>query len=209
MASHDYAKRKPKKRPKKPAVSRWVMILTLVVSMAFVGTLVMLSQQPDDAEVSTKVGTKDGTKASTSAAEKTTPPSPASPTKAIKIAPKNTAKPAAQKDTFDFYTLLPDSEVIPVPVEAYISTPKDPQKKTNILLQAGSFRKQVDANRLRAKLILLNLDNVVAEKTVSNSGSVWFRVRIGPFSSRSTLNKAEDILAQQGIESIRVKKSAN
>jgi cell division protein FtsN len=53
------------------------------------------------------------------------------------------------------------------------------------------------------------MDNVVAEKTVSSSGSVWFRVRIGPFSNRSTLNKAEDILAQQGIESIRINKSAN
>ena len=109
----------------------------------------------------------------------------------------------------DFYTLLPDSEVTPTQVDAYISTPKDPKKKTNTLLQAGSFRKMKDANRLRARLVLLNMDNVVAEKTVSSSGSVWFRVRIGPFSNRSTLNKAEDILAQQGIESIRINKSAN
>jgi cell division protein FtsN len=52
------------------------------------------------------------------------------------------------------------------------------------------------------------MNNVVAEKTVSSSGSVWYRVRIGPFSSRSTLNKAEDILAQQGIQSLQIKKKA-
>jgi len=195
MAPHDYAKRKPKKQ-RKPAVSRGVMLLTLVVSIAFLAALLMLSKQPDDAKASTVVS------------EKT------NPTKTVKVVPKNKGKAAnkkgvsEQKDSFDFYTLLPDSEVTPVKVDAYISTPKDPNKKTNTLLQAGSFRKLSDANRLRARLVLLNMNNVVAEKTVSSSGSVWFRVRIGPFSNRSTLNKAEDILAQQGIESIRINKSA-
>ena len=195
MAPHDYAKRKPKKQRKR-AVSRGVMLLTLVVSIAFLAALLMLSKQPDDAKASNAVSEK------------------INPTKAVKVVPKNKGKAAnkkgvsAQKDSFDFYTLLPDSEVTPVKVDAYISTPKDPNKKTNTLLQAGSFRKLSDANRLRARLVLLNMNNVVAEKTVSSSGSVWFRVRIGPFSNRSTLNKAEDILAQQGIESIRINKSA-
>ena len=191
MAPHDYAKRKPKKQ-RKPAVSRGVMLLTLVVSIAFLAGLLMLSQQPDDA------------KASTAVSEKT------NPTKAVKVTPKNNSKAASnQNDSFDFYTLLPDSEVTPVQVDAYISTPKDPNKKTDTVLQAGSFRKLADANRLRAKLILLNMSNVVTEKTVSSSGSIWYRVRVGPFSSRSTLNKAEDILAQQGIQSLQIKKKAN
>ena len=197
MAPHDYAKRKPKKKPRKPAVSGWVMLFTLIVSMAFLAALVVLSQQPDD------------TNASIVVSEKITP------SEAIKLAPKNINKALDKKgviepkDSFDFYTLLPDSEVTPVQVDAYISTPKDPQKKTNIILQAGSFRKLAEANRLRAELILINMNNVVVEKTVSSTGSVWYRVRIGPFSNRSTLNKAEDLLAQQSIESIRISKSAN
>jgi cell division protein FtsN len=197
MAPHDYANKKPNKEQRKPAVSGWVMLFTLVVTIAFLATLVMLSHQPDD------------TAATNLVAEKT------AATETIKVAPKPISKAAdkkqvsEQKDNFDFYTLLPDSEVTPVEVEAYISTPKDPSKKTTTLLQAGSFRKLADANRLRAKLILLNMNNVVAEKTVSSGGSVWYRVRIGPFSNRSTLNKAEDILAQQGIVSIRINKSTN
>ena len=197
MAPHDYAKRKPKKKPRKPAVSGWVMLFTLIVSMAFLAALVVLSQQPDD------------TNASIVVSEKITP------SEAIKLAPKNINKALDKKgviepkDSFDFYTLLPDSEVTPVQVDAYISTPKDPQKKTNIILQAGSFRKLAEANRLRAELILINMNDVVVEKTVSSTGSVWYRVRIGPFSNRSTLNKAEDLLAQQSIESIRISKSAN
>ena len=196
MAPHDYAKRKPMKLQRKPAVSRWVMIFTLVVSMAFLVGLWLLSQQPDDASASAIV------------ADKT------SPTDSVKLVPKKTSKApnkkdtSAQKDSFDFYTLLPDSEVTPEQVDAYISTPKDPKKKTNVILQAGSFRKLADANRLRAQLILINMNNVVAEKTVSSNGAIWFRVRIGPFSNRSTLNKAEDILAQQGIESIRINKTS-
>ncbi|MFT5929966.1 MAG: cell division protein FtsN [Oceanospirillaceae bacterium] len=197
MAPHDYANRKANKDQRKPAVSGWVMMFTLVVTIAFLAALVMLSHQPDDTDATTLV------------AEKT------NPIKTIKVVPKAIDKAvdnkgvSEQKDSFDFYTLLPDSKVTPVQVEAYISTPKDPSKKTSTLLQAGSFRKLADANRLRAKLILINMNNVVAEKSVSSGGSVWYRVRIGPFSNRSALNKAEDILAQQGIESIRINKSAN
>ena len=196
MASHDYARRKPKQK-RKPAVSRWVIIFTLIVSVAFLAGLFLLSQQPDDAKASTVVAEK------------------IKPAAAIKATPKTTdgasdqTTVGAQKGSFDFYTLLPDSEVKPGQVEAYISTPKDPTKKTNVVLQVGSFRKLADANRLRAKLILINMTNVVAEKTVSSNGAIWFRVRVGPFSNRSTLNKAEDILAQQGIESIRINKTTN
>ena len=191
MAPHDYAKRKAKKKQHKPAVSRFVMVFTLLVSIAFVVGLLMLSQQPDDTKASQVVAEKPTAKTTSSKAAKKAP-----------SAPENT-------DSFDFYTLLPDSQVTPSKVEAYLSTPKDPNKKTNTLLQAGSFRRLADADRLRARLILLNMPSVVAEKTTSDGGSVWYRVRIGPFSNRSTLNKAEDILAQQGIESIRINKTSN
>ena len=145
MARQDYARRKPKKQQRKPAVSRWVMIFTLGVSIAFLVGLWLLSQQPDD------------TNASAIVTEKT------KPTETVKLVPKKTDKGQANKDTsatkgsFDFYTLLPDSKVTPEQVEAYVSTPKDPKKKTNVILQAGSFRKQADANRLRAQLILINM----------------------------------------------------
>lgn len=187
MAPHDYAKRKRNKKKPKPTVSRWVMLLTLIISGAFVSALFMLAQQPDDS------------KASDAVAEKAAIAAPKKPIKKSIVAPET-------KNSFDFYTLLPDSKVTPGQVEAYLSTPKDPNKKTNTLLQAGSFRRLADANRLRAKLVLLNMPTVVAEKTVSSSGSVWYRVRTGPFGNRSILNKAEDVLAQQGIESIRIEK---
>ena len=162
-----------------------------MIAISFIGGLWFLAQQPKDqtapapATTATPVDVKPIAKPATESAEE---------------APES----ADNKSGFDFYNLLPESQVTPQKVEAYKSTPKDPNKKTNVLLQAGSFRKLEDAERLRAQLILLNLPNVVTDKTTSSSGSVWYRVRVGPFDNRSMLNKAEDILAQNNIVSLRI-----
>ena len=189
--ARDFARGKQPKKTTKSKASVGRSLLTLVIAISFIGGLWFLAQQPKDQ----------------------TAPAPATTASPVYVKP--IAKPASEsaeeapesadnKSGFDFYNLLPESQVTPQKVEAYISTPKDPSKKTNVLLQAGSFRKLEDAERLRAQLILLNLPNVVTDKTTSSSGSVWYRVRVGPFDNRSMLNKAEDILAQNNIVSLRI-----
>lgn len=189
--ARDFARGKQPKTTTKPKTSLGRSLLTLVIAVSFIGGLWFLAQQPKDqtapapATTATPVDIKPIAKPITESAEQT---------------PES----ADNKSGFDFYNLLPESQVTPQKVEAYKSTPKDPNKKTNVLLQAGSFRKLADAERLRAQLILLNLPNVVTDKTTSSSGSVWYRVRVGPFDNRSMLNKAEDILAQNNIVSLRI-----
>lgn len=189
--ARDFARGKQPKKTTKPKASVGRSLLTLVIAISFIGGLWFLAQQPKDqtapapATTATPVDVKPIAKPATESAEE---------------APES----ADNKSGFDFYNLLPESQVTPQKVEAYKSTPKDPSKKTNVLLQAGSFRKLEDAERLRAQLILLNLPNVVTDKTTSSSGSVWYRVRVGPFDNRSMLNKAEDILAQNNIVSLRI-----
>jgi cell division protein FtsN len=189
--ARDFARGKQPKTTTKPKASVGRSILTLVIAVSFIGGLWFLAQQPKDqtapapAITATPVDIKPSAKPTTEIAE-------------------GTDETTDNKSGFDFYNLLPESQVTPQKVEAYKSTPKDPNKKTNILLQAGSFRKLEDAERLRAQLILLNLPNVVTDKTTSSSGSVWYRVRVGPFDNRSMLNKAEDILAQNNIVSLRI-----
>lgn len=189
--ARDFARGKQPKKTTNSKASVGRSLLTLIIAVSFIGGLWFLAQQPKDQ----------------------TAPAPA--TTATPVDVKPIAKPATEsaevsdktednKSGFDFYNLLPESQVTPQKVEAYKSTPKDPNKKTNVLLQAGSFRKLADAERLRAQLILLNLPNVVTDKTTSSSGSVWYRVRVGPFDNRSMLNKAEDILAQNNIVSLRI-----
>ena len=193
--AHDYARgKKPKKNTKAKALP-WRSMFTLLIAISFVGGLWFLAQQPKDQTAPTA--------------------SPTSSTPGIAAQPNQPTEQTGQiksdgttpgKGNFDFYSLLPESQVEPQEVAAYKSTPKDPNKKTNTLLQAGSFRSLQDAERLRAKLILLNLPNVVTEKTTSSSGSIWYRVRLGPFANRSMLNKAEDILAQNNIAPLRIKR---
>jgi cell division protein FtsN len=110
------------------------------------------------------------------------------------------AKNSAPKPTFDFYTLLPEQQV-EVDVEPRASdqgsqrTPID-----QYLLQAGSFQLAEDADRRRAELILLGLEARVQETQGSNGR--WFRVYVGPFESRSRLEKARSLTAQQGIDTL-------
>lgn len=105
---------------------------------------------------------------------------------------------------FDFYTLLPEQRIdVDIEPEAMATatavTPPD-----QYLLQAGSFKKPEDADRRRAELLLLGLDATVEEATTDNGR--WFRVYIGPFESRSLLARARSVTAQQGIDTLLLKR---
>ncbi len=196
--ARDYARGKGKKAKAKQTsgLSAMRLFFTLVVLGSFAMGLFFLSQQPKDQEAPVPAAQQE---------QQTISSAQTTPSQVSKATSKPTAKTEqSDKNSFDFYQLLPESEVEAPKVEAYKSTPKDPNKKTNTLLQAGSFRNKKDADSMRAKLILLNLPNVVVEKTTNASGSVWYRVRVGPFANRSMLNKAEDILAQNHIAPLRI-----
>ena len=115
-----------------------------------------------------------------------------------------TAQQSATK--FDFYTLLPEREVI---VEVDRDEDDDSQAKQNTvyILQAGSFKQAADADRLRAKLILMGLDARVEPITSSNGGR-WHRVQVGPFTNRSRLAKARNTLINEGIDTLLLKRKA-
>ena len=122
---------------------------------------------------------------------------------------------------FDFYTLLPETEVVLSDLEATpvaatrpasrpdttatrkpapaVSTPSADHAR--YLLQAGSFRSEKDAERLRANLILSGLSPKVSKVNV-NGGETWHRVQIGPFDDQDSLDNARAILAEQKIDSL-------
>jgi cell division protein FtsN len=105
---------------------------------------------------------------------------------------------------FDFYEMLPKSEVETPAVEAYKSTPRDAKLEQSYLLQAGSFRDPADAERMRAQLLLAGLPNVRTSKTEGSNGT-WYRVRTGPFDNRAAINKAQNKMAQMNIQSMEIK----
>ncbi|TBU94058.1 SPOR domain-containing protein [Stutzerimonas kirkiae] len=150
-------------------------------------------------------------------------------------APKPSAtRPDQQaKPKYDFYTLLPESEVI-LPPEAEKPAAQPPKPvtpeqaaridearaqaalngevpppapavvakapTTQLFLQAGSFRKQGDADQVRAEILLHGHNVRVESGTVK--GETWYRVLVGPFASREQMSKAQQSLAGNGYSNL-------
>ena len=109
------------------------------------------------------------------------------------------------KPNFTFPMMLKKAKVTPSFVKAYESTPKDPTKKTSHILQVASFRTESDAKELKKRLIRKKLTNVQVTRSTADSGTIWFRVMVGPFQNRSMLSKAQDILVQMNFSPLERK----
>ncbi len=129
------------------------------------------------------------------------------------------AEPSKREPVFDFYKLLPESEVVvpepatttakPAPVQkpsASSRTPSTAAKAddSRYLLQTGSFRNKSDAERLRAQLILWGLDARIQQVQVKN-GEYWHRVQVGPLNSMSQVNNVQKTLAEHKVDSLLLK----
>ncbi len=103
-----------------------------------------------------------------------------------------------------FYEIFPKNEV---PIEEYTPEGKKVVVKQNYsyALQAGSFRNPADADRLRAKLILMGLQVIIQQ--VEQQDSVWHRVLVGPIDTRLELDRTRNRLAQANIVSIQLRMS--
>ena len=86
-----------------------------------------------------------------------------------------------------------------------VSKPRDQTTTADpYVLQAGSFRELEDADRRRAQLILLGLIPTI-EETSGDNGR-WFRVYVGPFESRSSMQNARSLTANQDIDTLLLKR---
>ncbi len=81
------------------------------------------------------------------------------------------------------------------------------QKDMEYLLQVGSFRSPADADRLHAKLALSGFDSQV-EKVKVRNGSIWHRVLVGPYASKSKLANTRGKLISQGTETLVIEREA-
>ena len=106
-------------------------------------------------------------------------------------------EPTQKKPGYKFYDMLPDSEVVPPQVDEY--TPGPGQTDFDYLVQTGSFRTKADAEWQRAQIAFQGLRAYVRQIDM-DSGSTWFRVNVGPFTSRSQMNSAVDKLVSINIE---------
>lgn len=111
------------------------------------------------------------------------------------------------KPRFDFYKLLQESETI-VPASETISDekPAPDQNKTEYILQVGSFPKAEDADKLRAQLIMINLDARI-ETVEIRKGEIWHRVVVGPFNTQNELTSARSQLVNNQYNALVLKRA--
>ena len=148
-------------------------------------------------------------------------------------------QPQQQQTSYDFFTVLPEIEVV-VPStpeeekpaadksksdsasgdgEAAETAAAEEQSDTEVkvedmsvqassayMLQAGSYRSQADAEKMKAQLALIGHGSTVQKVTIQGQGD-FYRVRLGPFVSHDDMVKADQRLSANGIKSLRLKVS--
>ncbi len=112
---------------------------------------------------------------------------------------------AGPEPRFDFYTLLRETEVIVPDSESPAVVETATRQNSVFLLQVGSFKSAEDADSLRARLLLLNLQATI-EKVTPRPGETWHRVLVGPFTSDASLSSARTKLASNQIDSLLLKR---
>lgn len=122
---------------------------------------------------------------------------------------------------FDFYTILPELEVV-VP-DTDVTKGKDNANQSNgkkteavsspevlrdneaFVLQVGSFKDAQQADKLKASLALIGLQAHIQKVEVNNY--TWHRVRLGPVTDRKALNSIRQRLRENDLRAITLKVS--
>lgn len=107
---------------------------------------------------------------------------------------------------YDFYEMLPKFEVV-VPEkdrEVKRDAPTSTVERPGVyVLQAGSYRSQPDAERVRSQLALQGIQATV--QRVAVDADVWHRVRIGPIADLKELNRVRDRLRSADIDALVIR----
>ena len=108
-------------------------------------------------------------------------------------------KPAKPK--LDFYTILPEMEVVVPDTRSKGGPASSADKPGTYILQVGSFRSYAEADNLKARLALLGVESAIEKVTVNNDDT-WHRVRVGPSHDLRELNKIRTRLLNNNISPI-------
>ncbi|MBX2870271.1 MAG: SPOR domain-containing protein [Acidiferrobacterales bacterium] len=144
--------------------------------------------------------------------------------------PAAVVAPEPQSTNYDFFTVLPEIEVVvsedegavtPPPVvkkpelktpaatdtdtsEPVVAETVTPKSSSAYMLQAGSYNKPADAERQKAKLALIGLSSAIQKVTIQGRGD-FYRVRLGPYENHARMVDIDERLRQEGIQALRLK----
>jgi cell division protein FtsN len=114
---------------------------------------------------------------------------------------------AAKGEKYDFYEMLPNFEVV-VPekdkeVKRDMPATARVERQGVYVLQAGSYRNEADADRVRAQLSMQGIDAKVQRVAVDSD--VWHRVRIGPITKLDDLNRLRKQLQAADVDALVIR----
>lgn len=187
----DYKSRATRKQ--KNSLPGYVWLLSGLAIGLFIAFIVYLDKQPEN--------TKDFGSAVQQELEKLKKQTKKDSTTKTKTSEKKEQK-------FNFYTILPELEVL-IP-ESETRPPDSTSETTDktitnatkkqYVLQVGSFQNINDAEKLKANLAFLGLEANIQHVTVNRQA--WHRVRTGPYLNKQLLYKNQKLLKQNNIPAI-------
>lgn len=191
-ASKGKSKNKPRAKAKSGNTPGWVMLVSGLVigGLASVGAYVFYKGD-DSAPADT-----------TPVAEVKPAPKPQATASAKPKA--DTKKSTSEKPRFEFYTLLPEQEVIIPDSEVREQQQRMTEKQSgSYVIQVGSFRRKEDADSLKAKLAFLGIESNIDHVTPNEE--TWYRVRVGPYSDPRELNRIRNRIHANKMNTLVVK----
>jgi cell division protein FtsN len=130
-------------------------------------------------------------------------PEPRTTAKAQAAVAGEAEEPAPQ---YDFYDMLPKFEVVVPEKERDVrrDLPTARVERPGVyVLQAGSYRNQGDADRVRSQLGKQGITATV--QRVAVDADVWHRVRIGPLRDLDQVNRMRDALRAADIDALVIR----
>jgi len=118
--------------------------------------------------------------------------------------------PEPEKSRYDFFTVLPEMEVVVPDQElarrsAPVTAEPPAANGDAYSLQVGSFRSADEADQMKARLALLGI--VAQVQTVTVNDTTWHRVRIGPVQGARAADALRRRLREDDIDSLVMKTS--
>lgn len=200
------------KKTKKRSFPGWAWLATGLAIGLFVAFLVYLKGRAPDREVQ-RLG-EELSKRAEQTLEKAKGGTPSEPQEQVvntEVKDKGSDKAAESKPRFDFYSILPEMEVLIPDIDLFEGKNKEKIKPVSApgvyVLQVGSFRKFEEADRLKASLALMGIQAEIQKVTV-NAKDTFHRVRVGPYQDLNALNKMRKRLQEHNIESMLLKVNA-
>jgi cell division protein FtsN len=189
--SYTNSRRKPKKSS--VALWRWLLVFALIVAFGvflnmirkMVPELVAGKPEAEKLQIVEKLKQELVAKPQTeSIAEPEKPAEPVEP----------------EEPRYDFYTILPQAEVVVPDYEIKTRVREQLVGKTKAakyIMQAGSFREAPEAERHKAKLASLGIESRVEKAKVGNV--IWHRVKVGPYDNPASVSTIKELLQKNGI----------